>query len=486
MKKNTGLMVLFSAPICVSCAVVKSERIAENEASPSGVVYYLPTRPIKFEFIRQATATKPEVDKANAAVIASKEQYEAAVAALEELEARLEALPENAGDLTIENINEAIDLAKANKKIEEAKFSAAKKKQAAALATHHMALDGQIPLSDSIVVTVLPAVADTRQRYAANLDHLASRSDKFAIKTTDAGLLSTSTGSSDDQSAQIIVALAQSLVASGVGGATRIGSSSTSILSSRTSSDGKGSADAIVNCGDGVTRKQSEPAKPFRFEYTFDPSSIGVNRRKITNLGIVESGNVNPWQYIESVLCGKGADYSFEWKALLANVSAMEPKSKKNNSKEFGGLFYRRTLPYRLEIYSGERKSISPLQGGNGVSEKLEWLSFYPIKALSFELPNESPPELLQISGGAFSAVDYDTEFSNGILISHKEDRPSEILKVVAIPYDIVKALISVPAEILSLKIDYSSKEASLIDAERKIIESRDALDESKVDSSEE
>lgn len=465
--------------ISTGCTVLETKSLKPNAASDGGVVYYLPTRPMKIEVVRSPAATKPELDKANAAVKAASDTLDAAEKTLAAASKRRDATA--ASTAARSDADKAVEFAKADVVLAKAELDAAKKKQAESQADHLLTLNGRPPLVDAITVMLLPMVADTSQRYRANVKHLVTRTENIEIKTTPAGLLSTNNVKASEQSAQILISLAQSLSAAAAAGTIpgySFGLSGWShVPGSGSSSPHRDSlikmnvpADTAIDCGNGMTRRALDAPAPFRFEYVFNPTVESVTQTIAKN-GQLSTEQLNPWAYLESALCALGADYRFEWQPLNTRVAAISPPELDNDSESWSGLLYRRALPYRMNLYRGERQvTPSDLQ--------TVWKSFAPIKTLQFELPNESPPELLDINGGSFSMRTFGSEFTDGMLVAHAEERPSEALQIVSIPYQVIKAAISIPAEIISLKVDFSSKEAALVDAQAKLIQSEKALAE--------
>lgn len=455
-------VVAFSCLVS-GCAVVETTKLNSTAASSGGVVYYLPTRPVKIELIRTtAAAAKLKVDKANTAVTAASDALGVAKKSFKTAKARRDALKFDSPARA--DADKAVEFAAADAKIAQDELTTSRDELAAAQADLLKTIDGNPPLTDTMTVTVLPSVADTRYRYLANLKHYATRSDKLNLKTTAAGLLSTTAATAEDQSAQILVTLAKSLAAAGgvvpsipPVGIMKSGKVRRPELPAR--------AAEYIDCGSGMRRLATAEPAPFTFEYVFDPTAETVEEA-IAKEGKVTRVTLPPWQYVESSLCALGADYSFAWQSIGPTAKSEEP-AKEANADGWAGLFYRRLLPYRLDVYKGNRVPVE--------NELATWESFSHLKTVQLELPNSSPPELLTLMGTAFARRVFDTEFQEGLLIAHTEERPSEALSVVSIPYDIAKSIVSIPAEIISLKIDYSSKETALVEAQTKLFQAQKA-----------
>jgi hypothetical protein len=73
-----------------------------------------------------------------------------------------------------------------------------------------------------------------------------------------------------------------------------------------------------------------------------------------------------------------------------------------------------------------------------------------------------------------------DIQIRDGIIISHKIVKPSSAEGLVSIPFDIAKMIVSIPAEIISLKLDFTQRPKALIEAEKKQLEMQQELDQLK------
>lgn len=91
-------------------------------------------------------------------------------------------------------------------------------------------------------------------------------------------------------------------------------------------------------------------------------------------------------------------------------------------------------------------------------------------------LPSASHLLALPVNRSAFVKKVTHIRFENGLLQSFTLDKPSEALAAVSIPVEIGKAIVSVPAELLQIRIDQSAKDKSRLDVERKRLEAEEAL----------
>lgn len=127
------------------------------------------------------------------------------------------------------------------------------------------------------------------------------------------------------------------------------------------------------------------------------------------------------------------------------------------------GVCYRQVMPYRI-----------------GFSFK---------KSIPYEttvnLPNEAPIISLGLERSLFVTRINTIEFENGIPKKVHLEKPSEGLRLVELPLEIVKGILTAPAEILQLKADFSGKETALANAKIAEIDAKKALMEKQVEAKE-
>lgn len=67
-------------------------------------------------------------------------------------------------------------------------------------------------------------------------------------------------------------------------------------------------------------------------------------------------------------------------------------------------------------------------------------------------------------------------EFENGILQKVNTTKPSEALAIATLPVEVLKAVVSIPAELVQFKIDTTDDEQKLVDAQKKLIDTQKQL----------
>lgn len=93
-------------------------------------------------------------------------------------------------------------------------------------------------------------------------------------------------------------------------------------------------------------------------------------------------------------------------------------------------------------------------------------------------LPNNGPLAVFPYETDPCTTAKYDVTFNNGMLTRRDIERPSEVLGCLRVPLEILEAIISLPTEILQLKVDYSSKEEELLEQQKATIDALNTLKE--------
>ncbi|MEQ8691250.1 MAG: hypothetical protein RIC89_10500, partial [Pseudomonadales bacterium] len=103
--------------------------------------------------------------------------------------------------------------------------------------------------------------------------------------------------------------------------------------------------------------------------------------------------------------------------------------------------------------------------------------TYSKVQSLFINVVDSSVIGVLPVHRSTFANNDVEFEFKNGLLTRYKSVTPSEVLSFLQLFPAAAKAVVSIPAEIIQLKIDYSSKEAAYYDAQAAIIEARRNLE---------
>lgn len=122
------------------------------------------------------------------------------------------------------------------------------------------------------------------------------------------------------------------------------------------------------------------------------------------------------------------------------------------------GIVVRRAHPYLVEVRGGSDFLLSSV----------------------VVLPNEGDFVVVPIEAGPFVKTEYTMKFDSGLLTEMRSNRPSEVLGFVSILPDALKAIASIPAELVQLKIDTTKKDQELLEAQKALLESKKALEEAR------
>jgi hypothetical protein len=155
-------------------------------------------------------------------------------------------------------------------------------------------------------------------------------------------------------------------------------------------------------------------------------------------------------------------------RCVLTPAGACEPVCAQS------GVCYRPVVPYSIKVTPsavvtppkpGAKGSISVLP--EGIQE-------------IYMLPNRSPVVCLPIDRVPFVTSKFKVAFEDGLLTEMSSDKPSEILGFLQIPLTIARAIVSVPGELLQVKVTNTGNVAKAAESEKKAFETLQALERSK------
>ena len=130
--------------------------------------------------------------------------------------------------------------------------------------------------------------------------------------------------------------------------------------------------------------------------------------------------------------------------------------------KKVNGLVYRRRLPYVVTIC--EKKGSNGDDCGTNMQQAL------------YRLPDSKSDGYIPIKSGHFVTTKHSLKFEQGAPTLLKIDQQSELRALATFPLTLAKAILSVPAELIQFKIDYTSKEAELITEQKALIAAQQEL----------
>ena len=134
------------------------------------------------------------------------------------------------------------------------------------------------------------------------------------------------------------------------------------------------------------------------------------------------------------------------------------PFAPKKEQTKFDGIAYRPLAPLMLKLMAGENEADS----------------------LSILLPNGAPVVCLPVSRSGFVERVGSIEFQDGMIKAIALKKPSEALAFVSIPIEIGKAIVSIPAELVQIKINSENSKKDLYEAQKSRFEAKKALEDLK------
>jgi hypothetical protein len=533
------LLIAFAAfSLLAGCASVSSRSIVLDKASSQhdsdliysthepkhdGLTYYLPMRYAEATFRREyVDSTKAETDHKAAIAAESTAKTEAtnAAGALKQAETRTKAMRSSGLPADADKYQEVI-LAEIDARLKSdaasAAYLAAQTKLASAQANADAARNqsGQCGYVDSFNFVLQKPMPDLQAKYVLRMTHSWMRNDEWRFKTTPQGLLSTVDGINDDQSAQILVALAQAYAATASG--PNISSATAEKMRSRDFSLGVRKLDL---CDDYAW-------KPLALKLLIDPTnhvdleSFSSEVNAIAKVECKSDRSCTPIKFA----------YSIAPQPSIGNAGQSKPDV--TTSSDSKGVFYRRELPLRLQV--DRRDNISSLINANNTDAGINFLRHLPdpapqkktrggtvidddetlaviellgpalearnklfqqasnlgearsVGSILMLLPNHAPTDHLALPAGGFVKTEHGVEFDQGMLVSVSSKRPSELLRVASTPWEIARATMGVLGDIVHFKVDYASQDAALIEQQTKQLEqlrlqldAREALDNAR------
>ena len=432
------------------CATVRSAPRLKNELA-SGVTYYLPKRDMKITAERKLLK-KEEVEKALAA---KKGEQETANAALKTSKALVETLTKRltspavvASSGATATVTEELAIATADVQVGTSKTAAIGaeiKVLEAALLAVNASTTGSCAFQYSAKLEVLAPTADTRLRLTANPFHSPLRDDDTKLAVTQDGLITSANVVAADRTGDIIVEIASAFAGISV----------------------DAPVDPLASVGPPPVARCDQI--PVKFVFRFNP--VDQTERKAANDALAAAEF--PFRVDAPTMV---AAYNFTDPAKDEIIDRQRVVGKRLNDSyrldqalyhhgKQGALFYRTALPQTIEL----RQCQATLTCADAEAS-------VPIEAALVLLPQAGPISYIPMRSSAFVKTVDDVTFDNGMLVSWTASRPSEVLEVVRLPVKILKAVVSVPAEIIKLRIDLSDQQNGLAASQQAQIQAQSRL----------
>jgi hypothetical protein len=442
-------MAMFAAAL-QGCATVRSSTTTVDTLAP-GMTYYLPMREIRVSAERQLLR-REELEKE---LGMRRTELETVTAALKTAQASLDTATSRSADQDVQANADARAAAARDMAIFKADTLALKIRQDAVrqrivtiearLSAVASAPDQSCAFQYTAKVELLTPQADTSLRLVANPFHSPLRDDDTKLKVNAEGLLSSANVVAADRTGDIMVEIASFISGAGVGGADRFAWIA---------------PDAKFSCDQ----------QPQKFSYRLDPTvSASVDK---LNLELSQA----QFPFILEVPAASGHFAERHLAAALVydhqRVVSPSPDRKYplpagvTHQGTNGALFYRAPVPQMIVLRQCKGAGSCTIDAASSV----------PIEAAAFMLPQLGPISYVPMRSSAFVKTVDDVVFENGMLTSWNATRPSEVLEVVRLPVKILKAIVSVPAELIKLRVDLSDQEKGLAASQQAQIAAEAAL----------
>lgn len=424
---------------------------------PLGVSYYLPMRYAKVTFTR--AKADDQADKAFAEATAALKEAETKLAGAKAAAATqaslLEAMKKDGIKDTdapyIAALAELVKLRQAEVAAAAAVASARTKTGQAETAALRLAdSKAMCGWTDSIQVSLLDFVPDTSTRYLLQPQSSPFRSDTFKMTTTAAGLLQTANVEQKDETGEVLVNLARSIAA---------WSGPSSLGTSEYVESHKDSSNKLVA---GSSRCGQLAWEPRKLEFVIDPTAPGEWDRV--------SGRISASARVPGI--GSAAAEHFNYTLGLASASATMVSRENSLATRLSGtgIYYRRERPLVVNI---------ELQDASGMMQS--------IGNVVLMVPNGAPVDALDMEATAFVTNKSNFGFSNGMLVSVDNTRPSPATAIVSVPWKISEATLDQLGKLLTLRINVTTsekslatEEAALLEQLKALLEAQQALDEAR------
>jgi len=425
------------------CATVKTYSPAADTPA-RGVSYYMPRKDMKITAERTILKLEDAEKKVAAASKATDEAEAADKAAAAELKAQEALLATLTAGTPAWSTTEAARAIAAGKKVlTAAALNEAKAELALAKADQsrvQAAPAAQCVYSYSTKLELLAAVPDHDMRFAADFSHNVLRDDDGKLAVTADGLLTSSNVVAADRTGDIIVELAGAVAGFAKGG----GSLRPSFALP---------PQAALDCGAAATK----------FVYQFDPVDFADANAELRKAKFpIELDLQNMRSEGPSCLSAVAGESETQRGTRLANCA----KATIGTAGGKGALFYRSAVPVTAIIR----------QCDLAADGTVDCTQARPIEAALVLIPQLGPVSYIPMRSSAFVKTVDDVTFSDGSITAWNATRPSEALEVVRLPVRILTAIISVPAQIFSLRVDLSDKTKALAASQQAQISAQEKL----------
>ncbi len=422
-----------------ACATPMIESIPLKSGETAvGLAYSVPKAQTRLQISRRVVQAE-EVERAkkaadDAAAIKKKTADEKKLleAAVESLKGELKAARDaKAEAATLTDITVRLQVAEARLALATA---AATKADAAATAAEkiYQTVFGRVGrLAEQVTFTALAPVADPAARYVARHRESPLRDDNLKL-SVNAGLLSSGEATAAGQIPAVILAIARTAAAFQTG-------TDFSLKRSDRTQFGL------------LAQKEAPPTQDkcpaYELDLVFDPT--------------------NPEELMEAM--AQVDKRSAGTLALRSSSRGNTPPPSPPTPRTEFGLVYPAMVSVGLVVESIDHPNCPARE--NPAPARLQMV-----------VPDALTRMVLPLDGAMFTKSSIKHVFKDGLLTELSIDRPSTALAVASLPIEVLKAIVSIPAEIIKLRVDYSSQQTAEVNQQVKLLEAQIALLKAEAD----
>jgi hypothetical protein len=405
-----------------STAVMQSAPMDDTKLV-NGLVYALPKAQVEIKASRKmitaddVAKAKAALDKATAAAKDAKAMNDAAYASVDVLKALHKAALEPGKT----ELHKQLTILEAQAGLAKKALSASEDAQKRAKEDFDKLDPNLGKMLETATLTVMPPVPDpaSNARYVASWSGAMTRDDEFKL-TVAGGLLNSADASSTDQSAAILVSLAQGVAAA------RFGSQPFALSSKRQHVQPK---DADVS-----------RCEPYELVRRFDPTSDAEVKQLEQDLEAFGKADL-------------GLDITPKPALRVADTSTSEKP----------GIFYRPLVAATLTL--GSRKSAD---GKKATACTVPENASNKSETLVAVVPDSRTLALLPVEAGMFTTTTHKLVFKDGTPTEVSVNSPSQLAAIAGLPIAIARAMLSVPGELIKLRFNYDSDAAKSLEEQVK------------------
>jgi len=427
---NRAALACTAALAMSGCAmpVVQSTPATKGQAGQTGLLYALPKAQVQLVAQRKtvdaeevAAAKKEAADLTTAATAAQARAKEAKSATKDADDTLAAILADTAATAAAKDeVQRKANIAKAVLAVMDGRFNAADLAAKAAV-VRAAAVVGELgKCTETATLAALPHAPDPDARFLAQHASSAWRDDQLTLSVSPTGLLNSASAVATDQTGQVILSLVQAFAGARVGS----GSPPFKSLRLRPTED---------------KRDPAQACSPYKTTQVFDP----------TRLDEVEAAKV--------ALSHASAGFQLCVAGLKADTIRAELKDT------VPGFAYRASLPVRVTLAG----SFAPTPDVCAPAANTEAAS------LVAHVPDASTLFVTPVTAGAFTKVSNKHTFKDGMLVEVSLDKPSMAAAIASLPVEILKALVSIPAAIIKLRVDYESQSAALATSQANVLKAQ-------------